>query len=493
MTSSAQDHADEGDALLAQGRPATYYEDHQQQNQEDTPTAEIAAEESEEVTGVFQTITENFTDTLETIVEGAQAVVENVQEAAEAVVENVQEAAETVVENVQEAAVNVVENVQEAAENVVENVQEAAEIMKDAIAEEAHGVAEVFVDDLHEADDGDLYFLGMGLFRNLSILPADVEYAAHHPQGTSAIAPPKDDELEDEVAYMVDVEDGYYSQKEEPPPAYIHRVPIIAYFLLMTAVVSLSSIGPLLDVQQDATPTSKLYWRMAGTSMLLLPFATRDAYTNGVPHMNKAQWITFLLATFFYCTMCLCFVLALDFTSVGTAVILANSQALLLIVGKLFVGAPVSFMEGSGAIVAFSGAILCSKDASGEGSTVRSGALIGDFLAILSSFGGVGYLVFAQSTRAHMTLFVFMFLTMSVGCLMILFFQIFVMGEDVTFDMERETGIWSFLNLQKDRLPLELTMVVVCNLLGTMGYVRSMQYFDNLVISTAGLMEPGTY
>jgi hypothetical protein len=102
----------------------------------------------------------------------------------------VQEAAETVVENVQEAAEHVVENVQEAAENVVENVQEAAEIIKYA-----------FVEDLHEADEGDLFLLGMGLFRNLSILPGDVEYAAHHPQGTSAIAPTKDEESEDQFPH----------------------------------------------------------------------------------------------------------------------------------------------------------------------------------------------------------------------------------------------------------------------------------------------------
>jgi hypothetical protein len=81
-----------------------------------------------------------------------------------------------------------------------------------------------------------------------------------------------------------------------------------------------------------------------------------------------------------------------------------------------------------------------------------------------------------------------MFLTMFVGCLMILCFQIFVMGEKVTFDIERETGIRSFRNLQKDRLPLELTMVVVCDLLGAIGYARSMQHFDNLVISTALLL-----
>ena len=33
-------------------------------------------------------------------------------------------------------------------------------------------------------------------------------------------------------------------------------------------------------------------------------------------------------------------------------------------------------------------------------------------------------------------------------------------------------------------------MVIVCNMIGSMGYLRSTQYFDNLVISVATLMEP---
>ncbi|KAL7578553.1 hypothetical protein ACA910_011611 [Epithemia clementina (nom. ined.)] len=33
-------------------------------------------------------------------------------------------------------------------------------------------------------------------------------------------------------------------------------------------------------------------------------------------------------------------------------------------------------------------------------------------------------------------------------------------------------------------------MVLVCNIVGAMGYVRAMQYFDGLVIAVAALMEP---
>ena len=60
--------------------------------------------------------------------------------------------------------------------------------------------------------------------------------------------------------------------------------------------------------------------------------------------------------------MCNAFVVALDYTSVGNAVILANSQSLLLLAGKFCVGAPLLLLEGAGATIAFTGAILCSRD-----------------------------------------------------------------------------------------------------------------------------------
>ena len=46
------------------------------------------------------------------------------------------------------------------------------------------------------------------------------------------------------------------------------------------------------------------------------------------------------------------------------------------------------------------------------------------------------------------------------------------------------------MNIRPDRLPLEMATVIVCNIMGAMGYVRAFKYFDNLVISVAALMEP---
>ena len=83
-----------------------------------------------------------------------------------------------------------------------------------------------------------------------------------------------------------------------------------------------------------------------------------------------------------------------------------------------------------------------------------------------------------------------MFLTMTLGAVFAWIFQIYALGEASTFDMDYEHGLWGFLLPVQSRLPLECFIVIVCNLCGTMGYVRVMQYFDNLVISSVGLMEP---
>jgi drug/metabolite transporter (DMT)-like permease len=118
--------------------------------------------------------------------------------------------------------------------------------------------------------------------------------------------------------------------------------------------------------------------------------------------------ISFLLTSLCYSIMRVGFVLSLEYTAVGNAVILCNSQSLLLLAGNMFVGNPVSSVEAIGALVAFCGAIFCFIDSS-QSAPVSAGGktFLGDCLGIVSSIGGVGYLIFAKQTRSHMNLYVF--------------------------------------------------------------------------------------
>lgn len=378
---------------------------------------------------------------------------------------------EVIVEGVQSGTDTIVEG----AHDIGERVQETTSEFQEAVVEQYNEVKETFLDELHEADDGDMYFLDMALTRNLSILPSELREKAQQLAG-----PTTKTELDLETLTLV--------EKAINPL----KPPLSAYAGLALAVTSLSSIGPLLALQSDVSGTLKIFWRMCGTALVLLPLAILELRTSGFPRLTQPQWCTFLVATACYVTMGVGFALALSYTSVGNAVILANSQALMLLMGNLCVGAPVSYLEGVGALVAFTGAVLCSKDSSEDGSVAAApgNTFFGDFLALLSGMGGVGYLVFAKTSRSNMSLFLFTFLTMSIGCLMIIPFQIIVLREKVTLGMNPRTGLLGFLNWTPDRLQLEIIMVLVCNVCGTMGYVRAMQFFDSLVISVAGLMEP---
>ena len=339
----------------------------------------------------------------------------------------------------------------------------------------AHDFKESMLEELHDAKESDLHYLEMGLTRSLSILPQDVVDAAMVVEPSHA--PLSNDEDESDLEW---------NAPAKPEPAT--RIPTSAYLLLLVAIVSLSSIGPLLELQEGATSCMKVVWRMFGTSLLLSPLALWDVHQHGWPKLNQSQWTAFLLGTACYDVLTVSFILSLSYTAVGNAVILSNSLSLILLVGKLCVGDPISSLEGYGALIAFGGAVLCSKDSSA--SNGGSNGLFGDALAVLSAVGGVGYLIFAKSSRQHIPMYLFMFLTMSVGGVLVLCFQVAALGEKVTIDMNINHGVWGFLMPESDRLPLEIVMVVVCNFFGTCGYVRAMQYFDNLVISSAALLEP---
>jgi hypothetical protein len=110
---------------------------------------------------------------------------------------------------------------------------------------------------------------------------------------------------------------------------------------------------------------------------------------------------------------------------------------------------------------------------------------------MISAVGGVFYLVFGKSLRSHIQdAYVFMFFIMILGSNLTLLYML-VTGQDVSFSRDENIGMFGWMVVTRaDRLALEVAMVVVCNFMGALGYVRAFQYFDNLVISVAALMEP---
>lgn len=159
-------------------------------------------------------------------------------------------------------------------------------------------------------------------------------------------------------------------------------------------------------------------------------------------------------------------------------------------------------------MVAFGGVIFCNLDSDqmmleefASGDTAASGAtsieeldaqvLYGDLLNFASAFFGVGYLLLSREARTEISLYPFMLVVMLVATIVSALTGA-AMGNPVEFwSMDEDWGTFGFFHPNRfDRLPLEVITVTICNVFGTMGYVRALEYFDPLVISVAALSEP---
>jgi len=356
--------------------------------------------------------------------------------------------------------------------SVKEIITEGLEAVGIEVQLSAVDARDAFVEELNDADHGDLYFLDMNLTRSLAVPPTDLREFLK--ESTSLRRITEEEEEEESV-------------KEELKPK---GLPLLPFLSLLAAVLAVSSNGSALSLQKGVPASLKLYWRMTATALALSFVAVKSLVYDGRPTLTGSQWISFGLAVCCFVFQNLSFVIAIRYTSIGNAVIFANSQALLLLAGKAFIGTPIVFMEGSGALVAFAGAILCaSGESSPAGQEDHNLALIGDGLALLAAIGGVGYLTFAKAIRHTMSVTLFMFLVMFSGSFLVLAFML-ITNVGVTFSDDVDYGLFGWTNWRPDRLPIELWIVIVCNLTGTMGFLNAMQHFDNLIIAVATLLEP---
>ena len=338
------------------------------------------------------------------------------------------------------------------------------------------------------------------LVKRYSTLPTDIQHVELH--ATSAM--PTVDE----------------ASKKKPCEEEIHldlvierKVPLIGYVILITGLFALASVGAALDLQQGGvSPNMKCLWRLSATTLALFPLAAKSIRKEEFAKLSR-QEICFLfpICAFCYCFMTTAFVVALEMTSLANAFILSNLTSLVIIFSKLALGLPVLFLEGLGATIGLAGALVCagappdvatiyddmeptrrlgfSLFGGDSGGFELSRESWGNLIAFLASVGTAMYLVIAKNLRTKIDLFVFMFFLFLFGSVYLLIYM-WVMGEHFTFNLHPVYGIFGWMNPVPDRLPLELYMAFVCNLIGTTGYVAVMKYFDPVVVSMVMLTEP---
>jgi drug/metabolite transporter (DMT)-like permease len=309
-----------------------------------------------------------------------------------------------------------------------------------------------FIEDLDHMDRGETGFFDMSMTRSLSIIPADIIDLGHE-AGMKA----KD-------------------KAEQQGP------PIFQFMMLLSAVAAISSNSTALHMLDGVHPPMKLYWRMTASYCALSPMAARYFIKDGFPELSFSTWLTFAAAVLGYSIQGVLFYSSLEYTTIGNAVIYANSQALLLIIGKACVGERIHILEGCGVFVAFTGAILCSKDSASTSRDANlTNAIFGDLLALASAVAGVGYLTFAKAVRPHMSVTVFIWSVMFVGSFAVLAFIHIDSSETFEWNTNPYNGVFGWLDLH--RLPILIFLAVVCNMIGTMGFVRGKLLFFCLVDS----------
>lgn len=366
--------------------------------------------------------------------------------------------------------------------------------INEGVQVEAHALQETWKNELEEGDLGNRYFLDMNLTRSLSVLPEDITEFAR------------------EAA--ISLSERNYDQLSGGEPAtpipHTPKASFSSYAALLSAVLAVSSNGTALALLHDVHPALKLFWRMTAVAVLLSFFAIRTMMRqyreegHFFPKLTPSQWFTFGAAALcFFCHTLLAFT-ALTLTSIGNAVIGTNSQALLLVLGKALTGQTVVFLEGAGVVLAFGGCILCAlgeghgveTEDSGSGTDeiddyddAKSKALLGDGMAVASAIFGVCYLTFAKTVRSHISVTIFMFMVMLSGCVLC-FLYMSLAQVPYTLDNDPHTGLFGWLTLANQHIFIVIYIAVICNVVGTMGFVRAMEYFENIIIAVATLLEP---
>lgn len=351
-------------------------------------------------------------------------------------------------------------------------------------------VRNVWIEELEEMDQG----LGSGFFdmtptRSFGIIPQDMldlQTEVQKLTSSSRKLMPRVEEFgpEEEIGLEKPFEEA---KRTEPTAGSL----ILNLLLLLGAVFAHSSNSTALYMLDGVSPTMKLFWRMSASYLILVPFAIQYVRQEGFPKLTFSGWTTFVSAAAFYSCSTLSFYTALKYTTIGNAVIYANSQALLLIVAKLFIGEPIHLFEAIGVVVAFSGAILCSKDSEESSEELdKTNALFGDMLGLCSAVFGVLYFTVARVVRSQMSVLFFITFVMFLGSFMVLAYIAINPHEKYSFDMDPFHGIFGGFNVSHDRIFVLAYLAIVVNVVGSMGMIRAMQHFDTIIIAVATLMEP---
>ncbi|RLN55193.1 hypothetical protein BBP00_00008613 [Phytophthora kernoviae] len=255
-----------------------------------------------------------------------------------------------------------------------------------------------------------------------------------------------------------------YDENLEVTVVVERKAPIIGYMLLLSSLFTISSVGVALDEMEDVvTPVLRIFWRNMATSMALLPI-TMMLLFRGSNEPRDPHWreliAPLVIAGVAYAFFVGSFVVALSVTSVGHATLFNNAHSMLLVFWKVASRQPVAPFEAIGAAIGVVGGGITTMDTTKGGPNIISPTAAGDLIALTGA--------------AAITLLLYMLAT----------------GENLSLSTNPYDGVFGWVTPSIGRLFVVCYLVVICDGIGTMGYIGVMKYFDPIVVSVVCLMEP---
>ncbi|RLO11983.1 hypothetical protein DYB28_009999 [Aphanomyces astaci] len=267
--------------------------------------------------------------------------------------------------------------------------------------------------------------------------------------------------------------------------------------LLVTSVSAVSSVDVAFQVGSSAevAPMLRLFWRVSGSCVLTFVFTVVSVARYGWPRVQDPldTVIRVVLCALGFTLWHSCSYVATTLSSFSHANVLHNAHGLMLVAGKILTEQQVGRWEGVGAIVGFSGTVIAAAADSTPitwaslWSAAHGTTWHGGMVGLMGAAGAMLYLVQAKRIQSRLNFMVFMWCHSVAVCLILLPTMI-AKGETFEFSTHPTVGLLGWAT--STRWLLELFLVGVCDFVGAMGYLRVLQYFEPIVVSTTMLLEP---
>jgi drug/metabolite transporter (DMT)-like permease len=171
-------------------------------------------------------------------------------------------------------------------------------------------------------------------------------------------------------------------------------------WLTLSLAVVFVSFGAILVRLAAAPPLAVSFYRVALASLLLLPFAARDA-SRSWPALDLRRRLLLLGSGLALALHFATWIASLSYTSVASSVLLVNTSPLFtLVLSRLFLGERAPGVVKAAIPVAFAGAALIAL---GDW-TGSPGSLFGNALAVAGAVAVAAYQVVGRGLRAALPL-----------------------------------------------------------------------------------------